>query len=63
MEYFHMDKLSKEWTEVAVRKWNEWKVELNLPWIINSAPEIRVDLEEAVVEYINNGRQREIGIC
>ncbi|XP_062576370.1 uncharacterized protein LOC134238267 [Saccostrea cucullata] len=60
VEYLHMERLHREWREVAVQKWNGWRVELNLSWNIHPPPEDRLDQNEAVVKYINEKKQRNI---
>lgn len=54
----HLEKLQREWREVAVLKWNVWKVELNLSWLLHAPPEENVDLNQAVMEYIQNGQKQ-----
>lgn len=56
-----MERLNKEWKEAAVLKWNIWKVELNLCWILHPPTEERLNLNEAVPGYMQNGRQNHNG--
>lgn len=53
-----MEKMQREWREVAVLKWNVWKVELNLSWLLHAPPEENVDLNQAEMEYIQNGQKQ-----